>query len=86
MQSYTNQHTPGQPTHGRQQQQPRVNGPCKGCGKSCNPRSTCPAYNVQCGFCGVWRHTEDVCFKKLNAQRAPNACMLTPNMPYQQSY
>lgn len=31
---------------------------CPGCGKSCYPRYSCPAYNH---FCTTWSHFEEVC-------------------------
>ncbi|XP_062569805.1 uncharacterized protein LOC134231848 [Saccostrea cucullata] len=34
---------------------------CSGCGKSCYPRYTCPAYNHFCSKCNTWSHFEDVC-------------------------
>lgn len=50
---------------------------CKGCGKFCYPRSTCPAFNVKCLRCFRWRHFASVC-------QTPQA--QTPHMPNTQSH
>lgn len=34
---------------------------CPGCGKSCYPRYSCPAYNHFCTKCDTWSHFEEVC-------------------------
>ncbi|CAC5369236.1 unnamed protein product [Mytilus coruscus] len=52
-------------TNNKQRQGQQQNVPeqtkCRGCGKFCRDRRKCPAFNVKCDNCGIWRHFASVC-------------------------
>ena len=45
---------------------------CRGCGKSCRDRSKCPAFNVRCHKCSIWRHFAYVCEQPTRQNQSQN--------------
>ena len=46
------------------QQTGQRNNSCRGCGKFCRVRSSCPSFNQNCKYCGRLNHFVRVCMKK----------------------
>lgn len=53
-------------TNATSNKRPRQN--CRGCGKDCSTRQSCPAYTVNCGFCQQVGHYKRVCMKMQRMQ------------------